>query len=50
MFELLEISEWIIPEYGNWKLKENAPKHAKEIFDKYQKNYEKARKAGKIVE
>lgn len=50
MFELLEIAKWIIPEYGNWKLKPNAPKDAREIFERFQKAYADAVKDGDIVE
>lgn len=48
MFELLSISEWIIPQYGKWELKENAPQSVKKIFYKFQKAY--SSKEGKIIE
>lgn len=50
MFELFKISEWIITDYGNWKLKDNAPKEVRKIFNEFQKTYDDALKKGGIVE
>lgn len=48
MFELLSISEWIEPRYGEWELKANAPKNVKKIFYEFKKAY-KSEKC-KIIE
>lgn len=50
MFELLDIAEWIIFDYGNWRIKDNAPEEAKTIFYNFKKSYDEARAQGKIVE
>lgn len=50
MFELLKFSEWIVFDFGDWKLKDDAPGEAKKAFEKFTENYKKNRGEGKIVE